>query len=230
MRLLICYLLLLGANLTSFAASASLISVREGEGWPFYELKYLSTPNYQVILFYGGFRSELSYKKAESFLKNLEKGKDIHLYIGRGIGGSVKQHKKFTKEILDACKGRFGKRTCKVVTYLDGQCSSMCTTLFLSGDERFARLDDFSNLGFHRTLVKLGDRRIPIQTVNGMVRYFSDFKGVDEEYLKKHKERIFNQPKSALYHVWGQELLDSGMAHDMTEKLDGTEETFLKSL
>lgn len=215
---------------TSLASEGNLVSrVVEREGRSFYDLAHYDYPDKQVVLFFGSF-GDAPFKPARDFIKGLKKGKDVHLYIGRGMGGSVSQHKRFIKEIKKLCTKRFSKeKTCEVVTYLDGQCSSMCITLFLSGDKRYARDDRFANLGFHRTVFEFNGRHIPIQSVNSMVRYFSEFSGVNKDYLKQNKNIIFGQQNNGLYQAYGQELLDAGFAHELTEKLDGSQGTFLKN-
>lgn len=161
--------------------------------------------------FYGGFNEDFPYEDNHTQLTTLRESKNILLVIQRGFGGSVRDHKKFVRSLREKCPQ--GK--CKIITYLEGQCSSMCTTLFLSGDQRIARDDSWANLAFHRTLIRIGNRRIPIQTVNSMVRYFSKFPDVDENYLKKHKRTLFKQPNNKLSHVHGSELLDAGFAHEL---------------
>lgn len=203
--------------------------LERGEGNSLYDLTLYSFPDKQVILFYGTF-GRPSFKKAEKFLEKIEKGKDIHLYIERGFGGSVSQHKKFIKTLKNSCKKRFSsKKTCEVYTYLDGQCSSMCITLFLSGDKRYARDDSFANLGFHKTVWEFNGRHIPVQTVNGMARYFKKFDGVNEDYIERNKHIMFGQENNGLYQAFGRELLDAGFAHELTDKLDGDARNFLKN-
>lgn len=187
-----------------------------------YKLNFYENEDHQIIRFYGGF-GDSPFKPAQVFLKQLKKNKTTHLYLERGFGGSVKEHKKFIKEIREYCQE--GK--CLLTTYLVGQCSSMCITLFLSGDKRIARDDSFANLGFHRTLIEIGNRRIPIQTVNGMVRYFSKFKDVNKGWLKKNRNRLFNQPENTLYHSYGLELIDAGFAHDLWPDLTQESTSFL---
>jgi ATP-dependent protease ClpP protease subunit len=203
--------------------------VLEKKGHYYYDLSHYSFPNKQVVLFDGGF-GKVPFDKAEEFLKNIEKEKDVHLYIGRGFGGSVSQHKNFIKTIKRACKKSFiSKKTCEVYTYLDGQCSSMCITLFLSGDKRYARDHWFANLGFHRTVWEFNGRHIPVQSVNSMARYFKAFDDVNDEYIDRNKHIIFGQPNNGLYQSHGQELLDAGFAHELTEKLTGSHKDFLEN-
>jgi ATP-dependent protease ClpP protease subunit len=173
--------------------------------------------NYQEVLFYGGFNKESPFKDQLLALNTLKDSKDILLVIQRGFGGSVNDHKEFMRTLREKCP----LGLCQIITYLEGQCSSMCTTLFLSGDRRIAREDSFANLGFHRTLIRIGRRSIPIQTVNSMVRYFSKFPGVDSQYLEENKRRLFKQPNNQLSHVHGQELLNAGMAHELIDMAPG---------
>lgn len=173
-----------------------------------YTLQYLNREKDQVIEFYGGF-GKTSFDQAKSFLTQLEKNKNVLLKIQRGYGGDVKEHKKFIKLIRKSCP----KNKCILTTHLLGQCSSMCSTLFLSGDVRIAEKDPFANLGLHRTLISIAGRRVPIQGPRSMAKYFQEFEGVNKEYIWKNRNKFFKQPGNGLYHVWGEELLKAGFAH-----------------
>jgi len=197
------------------------------EGQSYYEVELIELKEKQIIVFHGGFGNP-SFKPAKKFLKSIKEGKDIHFYIGRGLGGSVREHKKFIHGIMDKCKkGR--KVTCKVTTYLDGQCSSMCTTLFLYGNYRIARDDSWANLGFHKTTMEFAGRRIPIQSPSRMARYFSKF-DINQDYLEENKELIFGVPDNGFYRMIGAELIESGFAHQLNASLDGTIFSFLRNI
>lgn len=177
-----------------------------------YSLEYIGFDDKQVITFYGGF-GKSSFQPAEDFLKKLQPNKPVHLEIHRGFGGDVKEHKKFVKLIREKCP----KGQCVLTTLLYGQCSSMCATLFLSGDKRLARDHWFANLGLHRTLIKVMGRRVPIQGPRSMARYFQKFEGVNKKYIWKNRNKFFKQPNNELYHVHGQELIEAGFAHELID-------------
>ncbi|MCR9205231.1 MAG: hypothetical protein NXH75_11670, partial [Halobacteriovoraceae bacterium] len=175
-----------------------------------YSLEYQGFEDKQIITFNGGF-GKTSFKSAEDFLKKVQPNKPVHLEIHRGFGGDVNQHKKFVKLIREKCP----KGKCVFTTLLFGQCSSMCATLFLSGDKRLAKDHWFANLGLHRTLIKVLGRRIPIQGPRSMARYFQKFEGVNKEYIWKNRKKFFKQPDNGLYQVHGQELIKAGFAHEL---------------
>lgn len=185
-------------------------------------LKLYRTPNHEIISWFGTL-SSLNYGGVEDFLKRVQKGKEIHLYIAYGGGGSVRKHKKFVNELIKKKKQK------RLVTYLDGRCSSMCTTLFLKGDQRIAGDHPDINLGVHRTMVKFLGHRIPIQSPRRMAQYFSQFEKVNKSYIMANRETFFNQPNNALYRIYGRELLDSGFAFELSEKLEKSEKVFLQS-
>lgn len=171
---------------------------------------------FQILKFHGGFNKENPYKKHIQKIRKLIPQKDILLIINRGYGGSVKDHKRFARDLQSKCQG-----SCKIVTYLDGQCSSMCTTLFLLGDVRLARKGPSANLAFHRTLIRIGTRSIPIQSVRGMVRYFSKFEGVNSNYLENNKNKLFKTKGNALSKVYGEELTKAGFVTELFDSNRG---------
>lgn len=164
----------------------------------------------QVIKFHGGLNKKTPYKQIKAQLKKLIPQKDIVLIIQRGFGGSVREHNKLVRRLKKVCNG-----SCKIITYLDGQCSSMCTTLYLSGDRRIARDDSFANLAFHRTFTKIGNRTIILQNACSLVTYFSKFDGVNKSYLKENKERLFKKEDNQLSHVSNTELLKAGFSSSL---------------
>lgn len=175
-----------------------------------FSLTLKQSKRFQILKFHGGFNKETPYRNYRSITKKLIAQKDILLIIERGYGGSVKDHKRFAKDLRLKCKG-----SCEIVTYIDGQCSSMCTTLFLHGDIRLARNHESANLAFHRTLVRIGGRSIPIQSVRSMVRYFSKFQGVCKDYLETYKNRLFKTKNNALSKVSESELIRAGFATEL---------------
>ncbi|MCF8059937.1 MAG: hypothetical protein K9K67_11610 [Bacteriovoracaceae bacterium] len=196
------------------------------EGNHSYELELIELKEKQIILFKGGFGYP-SFKPAKKFLTYIKEGKDIHFYIGRGLGGSVREHKKFILSVMEKCKD--GKtKTCQVTTYLDGQCSSMCTTLFLYGDKRIARDDLSANLGFHRTTMVIRGRHFPIQSPSRMARYFSRF-DINQDYLKENKDIIFGVPNNGFHRMSGIELIESGFTQELSPLLEGSVYSFLRS-
>lgn len=197
------------------------------EGRSSYELELIELKDKQIILFHGGF-GDPSFRPAKKFIRYIKPGKNIHFYIGRGLGGSVRQHKKFIHAVMDKCK-KGKKVTCQVTTYLDGQCSSMCTTLFLYGDNRIARDDPWANLGFHKTTVEIAGRIIPIQTPSRMAYYFSRF-DINQRYLEENKDSIFGVADNGFYRMSSSELIESGFAHELNPTLDGTIFSFLRNV
>lgn|GEM_PF-3196213 len=196
------------------------------QGLNSYELELIELKEKQIILFSGGFGYP-SFKPAKKFLKYIKENKDIHFYISRGLGGSVREHKKFIRAVMNKCKK--GKAlTCQVTTYLDGQCSSMCTTLFLYGDKRLARDDTWANLGFHRTTLVIAGRSVPFQGPSRMARYFSRF-DINQEYLQENKELIFGVPENGFHRMSGTDLIESGFAHELNPLLEGSIFSFLRS-
>ena len=174
----------------------------------------------QIILFYGGFTRE-AMPAVFSLLSNMKAGLDTHLYLERGYGGSVADHKDFVEVIKSKCKNKKNQSICQVTTYLDGKCSPMCTTLFLAGDKRVATKNNNASLGFHRTLISIGKRRIPIQTKAHMVRYFSRFNGVNKSFLRRNKHRLFGAKGNKLSYVSGEELIEAGFAHQIVNSPAG---------
>ncbi len=219
-----CFIFLLSFYALSFdARGMSLVEeVSLKQENEYLALRLYRNKTQELITWYGTL-SDINFDPVEKFLKQVKSNKEIHLYIRYGGGGSVQKHKSFINTLIT----KKGKKS--LTTYLDGRCSSMCTTLFLKGENRIAGDDPLINLGVHRTLVKFFGRRIPVQSTRSMARYFSEFEGVNKAYVMKNRRRFFKQPNNALYKIHSQELLDTGFAKELSHKLERNERAFLQA-
>lgn len=99
----------------------------------------------------------------------------------------------------------------KLATYVQGSCSSACTQVYISGEPRFLGPD--ARLGFHSYRLDSPYSAIfmdPAAEQRNDLALFRD-RQVDPEFL----ERVLNTPHDTMWFPSHDELLESGIAHEI---------------
>lgn len=98
-----------------------------------------------------------------------------------------------------------------LATYVQGTCSSACTHVYVSGEQRL--LGPGSRLGFHSYRLDTPHAAIfmdPVAEQRSDLAFFRSRK-VDPGFL----ERVLNTPHDAIWFPSHDELLDAGIAHEV---------------
>lgn len=136
---------------------------------------------------------------ASSLLTNvLEENPTIGRLNLSSDGGRLKEVMRLSKKIQER----------KLETYVEEQCLSACTLVFLAGTPRYSTPN--ARIGFH-TPVFTGDNRIDsgfIESAKNLYRSFN----LPEAFVRK----IFATPNEAMWYPSHRELIDSGIVTDST--------------
>lgn len=113
-----------------------------------YSIELKKFEKHQEVHFSGEIKTPFENKTAiKKVLKNLERNKNILVYIDKSWGGVVASFKKIIKGIKNKCNGD----SCVITTYIEKHCGSACIDLLMAGDNRLMAHN--AKLGFHRTWV-----------------------------------------------------------------------------